>query len=91
MFSSLRARLGLSYALLIGVMLSLTASVLVISLLRNPQVYQSALPLLRQVAQEVLPRAGQAAKISPQRLQELLQKEAQGSHSRARFRWKSER
>jgi signal transduction histidine kinase len=78
MFSSLRSRLGLSYALLIGVMLILTAAVLVISLLRNPQVYQSALPLLRQVAQDVLPRAKQAAQVSTQRLDALLTRETQG-------------
>jgi two-component system, OmpR family, sensor kinase len=49
MFSSLRARLWLSYALLIVTALGIVAMILFISLLRNPLLYRQTLERLRAV------------------------------------------
>jgi signal transduction histidine kinase len=77
MFSSLRARLWLSYALLIGLMLAVVGVTLVVTILKNPQVYRTQLPRLRLAGEQVaavlnpiLPRA------NSERLQKLVDKAA---------------
>jgi signal transduction histidine kinase len=82
MFTTLRARLWLSYALLIGLMLALTAAALIIALLRNPQVYRTVLPRLQLVETQVVPKAKQIVRQTPQRFQELLNNEVKNRQVR---------
>ena len=58
MFSSLRSRLWLSYALLIVTALGLVAMVLFISLLRNPLLYRQTTERLQAVQTVVMEREG---------------------------------
>lgn len=64
MFSSLRSRLWLSYALLIVTALGLVAMVLFISLLRNPLLYRQTIERLQAVQAVVLEREGQSIPVS---------------------------
>jgi signal transduction histidine kinase len=64
MFSSLRSRLWLSYALLIVTALGLVATVLFISLLRNPLLYRQTIERLQAVQTVVLEREDQSNPIS---------------------------
>lgn len=60
MFSSLRSRLWLSYALLIGVSIAVVAVTLLVAFLRNPLVYRSGLPRLKEAINTVIPRLEKA-------------------------------
>jgi two-component system OmpR family sensor kinase len=82
MFTSLRSRLWLSYALLILVILAVVGTALVIALLRNPAVYQSAMPRLRLAELAVLPRVKQVLKANPDRLQAVLERDAETTQLR---------
>ena len=64
MFSSLRSRLWLSYALLIVTALSLVALVLFVYLIRNPFLYRQTLERLRTVQAVVTQRNGQSLSIA---------------------------
>ncbi len=64
MFSSLRSRLWLSYALLIVTALGFVAIVLFISLLRNPLMYRQTTERLKAVQTVVMEREGQSDPIS---------------------------
>jgi signal transduction histidine kinase len=59
MFSSLRSRLWLSYALLIATALSVVALILFVYLIRNPFLYRQTLERLRAVQTVVMEREGQ--------------------------------
>lgn len=77
MFNTLRARLWLSYAVLIGITVGVVAIALIVSLVRNPAVYRSAvLPQLKLVDAEVSPRVRQALKVSSDRVQQVLETDA---------------
>ncbi|RME88888.1 MAG: sensor histidine kinase [Anaerolineae bacterium] len=73
MFSSLRSRLWLTYALLIGLALGLVMLVLIVYLLRNPLLYRQSLARLRAVETVILTRReawGGAPEASPEVLLE---------------------
>lgn len=59
MFSSLRSRLWLSYALLISVSIGVVAVTLLVAFLRNPLVYRSGVPRLREALDVALPKVEQ--------------------------------
>ena len=60
MFSSLRSRLWLSYALLVVTALSVVAVILFVYLLRNPLLYRQTLERLQAVQTIVMERDGQS-------------------------------
>ncbi len=64
MFSSLRSRLWLSYALLIITALGIVAVVLFISLLQNPLLYRQTIERLQAVQSVVMERESQSNSIS---------------------------
>ena len=60
MFSSLRSRLWLSYALLVVTALSIVAVILFVYLIRNPLLYRQTLERLQAVQTIVMERDGQS-------------------------------
>jgi signal transduction histidine kinase len=77
MFNSLGSRLWLSYALLIGITVSVVAAALIVTLLRNPAVYRSTvLPRLKVVDAEISPKVRQALKVNVVRAQQFLETDA---------------
>lgn len=82
MFSSLRGKLWLSYALLIAVLLAVVTAALVFALLRNPAVYTSVVPRLQLAGKNALPRISQAMQANPGRLGLVLQRESQATKLR---------
>ena len=64
MFSSLRSRLWLSYALLIVTALGIVAVVLFVSLLRNPILYRQTIERLHAVQTVVMEGEGRSNPIS---------------------------
>ncbi len=77
MFSSLRSRLWLSYALLIGVSIGVVAVTLLVAFLRNPLVYRSGLPQLREAMSAVQPRIERALAKGTAAVEMELQTESQ--------------
>ncbi|NOT06271.1 MAG: HAMP domain-containing histidine kinase [Anaerolineales bacterium] len=67
MFSSLRSRLWLSYALLVVTALSIVAVILFVYLIRNPLLYRQTLERLQAVQTVVLERDGQSLSVVAQR------------------------
>ena len=67
MFSSLRSRLWLSYALLVVTALSVVAIILFVYLIRNPFLYRQTLERLQAVQTVVLERDGQSLSVVAQR------------------------
>ena len=67
MFSSLRSRLWLSYALLVVTALSVVAVILFVYLLRNPLLYRQTLERLQAVQTVVMERDGQSLSVVAQR------------------------
>ena len=67
MFTSLRSRLWLSYALLIVTALSVVAMILFIYLIRNPFLYRQTLERLRAVQTVVMERDGQPISVTAER------------------------
>ncbi len=67
MFSSLRSRLWLSYALLVVTALSVVAIILFAYLIRNPFLYRQTLERLQAVQTVVLERDGQSLSVVAQR------------------------
>ncbi|HQX02458.1 MAG TPA: hypothetical protein PLQ94_10130, partial [Anaerolineales bacterium] len=67
MFSSLRSRLWLSYALLVVTALSVVAVILFVYLLRNPLLYRQTLERLQAVQTVVMERDGQSLSFVAQR------------------------
>jgi two-component system OmpR family sensor kinase len=72
MFSSLRSRLWLSYALMVGANLFIIASVLVIYLIRNPLAFRLTLSRLRTVESVLLAEKPDLASLAPEKLQTSL-------------------
>ncbi len=72
MFTSLRSRLWLTYALLIAAALFIVAVVFLIYLIRNPLVYRQAVQKLNAVQGVLLARQDDWANLPPQRLQTVL-------------------
>ncbi len=68
MFSSLRSRLWLSYALLVVTALSVVAIILFVYLIRNPFLYRQTLERLQAVQTVVLERDGQSLSVVAQRV-----------------------
>lgn len=79
MTGSLRTRLWLSYALLVGILLVVVAVSLGFALLRNPTVYRSVLPQLRGVERRVLPGVRDAIRGNAADLQSFLESVDTGS------------
>ncbi len=79
MFSSLRSRLWLSYAVLIVLLLSVVAVALIFSLLQNPLVYRSVMPRLQAEQRTAMPLVAQALRAGEKRLQATLEAEASAS------------
>ncbi|MEJ5313590.1 MULTISPECIES: cell wall metabolism sensor histidine kinase WalK [Anaerolinea] len=77
MFSSLRSRLWLSYALLISVSIGVVAVTLLVAFLRNPLVYRSGLPLLREAMNAAQPRVERALAQGMAAVEKELQTESQ--------------
>jgi signal transduction histidine kinase len=77
MLLSLRTRLWLSYALLIGILLGVVALALALALLRNPAVYRGVLPSLRAVVTDMMPDVRAGSRDGEDRLQALLEERAQ--------------
>lgn len=73
MFSSLRSRLWLSYALLIGVSIGVVAVTLLVAFLRNPLVYRSGLPRLKEAINTVTPQLEKAIPQGMKAVEEELQ------------------
>ena len=67
MFSSLRSRLWLSYALLVVTALSVVAVILFVYLIRNPFLYRQTLERLRAVQTVVMERNGQSLSLVAER------------------------
>ena len=67
MFSSLRSRLWLSYALLVVTALSIVAVILFVYLIRNPLLYRQTLERLQAVQTIVLEREGQSLSVVAER------------------------
>ncbi len=77
MFNSLRARLWLSYSLLIGLLIALVATSLALAILRDPTVYRAALlPQLRLVDAQISPRVRQTLRSNPAGVEALLIEDA---------------
>ncbi|OQY33046.1 MAG: hypothetical protein B6I38_03930 [Anaerolineaceae bacterium 4572_5.1] len=72
MFSSLRSRLWLSYALLIVTALGVVMVVLLIYLLRNPLLYRQTLSRLRAVETVISARQGELSELSPRELKNAM-------------------
>ena len=72
MFTSLRSRLWLSYALLIGAALFVVAVVFLIYVIRNPLIYRQAIQKLNAVQGVLLARQEDWETLPPQRLQAAL-------------------
>ncbi len=72
MFSSLRSRLWLSYALLIAAALFVVAVVFLIYVIRNPLAYRQAIQKLTAVQGVLLARQEDWANLPQQRLQQIL-------------------
>ncbi len=72
MFSSLRSRLWLTYALLIAAALFVVAVVFLIYVIRNPLVYRQAIQKLNAVQGVLLARQEDWANLPQQRLQQIL-------------------
>ncbi len=68
MFSSLRSRLWLSYALLVATALSVVAMILFIYLIRNPFLYRQTLERLQAVQTVVMERDGQTLSFVAERV-----------------------
>lgn len=77
MFSSLRSRLWLSYALLISVSIGVVAVTLLVAFLRNPLVYRSGLPRLKEAINSVTPRLEKAIPQGMKAVEEELQMASQ--------------
>ena len=67
MFSSLRSRLWLSYALLVVTALSIVAVILFVYLIRNPLLYRQTLERLQAVQTIVMERDGQSLSVVAER------------------------
>ncbi len=67
MFSSLRSRLWLSYALLVVTALSVVAVILFVYLIRNPFLYRQTLERLQAVQTVVMERDGQPISVVAER------------------------
>lgn len=83
MFSSLRSRLWLSYALLIGAALGVVGIFLLIYLLRKPLLYRQAGIRLRLAESVILARQDNLAGVSPAQLQAALDRSDQTFEVRA--------
>ncbi|GAB4487119.1 MAG: ATP-binding protein [Anaerolineales bacterium] len=83
MFSSLRSRLWLTYALLIVAALFIVALVFLIYIIRNPLAYRQALQKLNAVQGVLLARQEEWANLPPARLVTLFQR--QGSQLQVRL------
>lgn len=76
MFSSLRSRLWLTYALLIAVALFIVAVIFLIYVIRNPLVYRQALQKLNAVQGVLLARQEEWVNLPPGRIANLFQRQA---------------
>ncbi|MBN1668279.1 MAG: HAMP domain-containing histidine kinase [Anaerolineales bacterium] len=74
MFASLRSRLLLSYALLVGVVLFVVASALLVYLVRNPPALLAARLRLQTAAESINQRSSNWAELRPEAVWELLER-----------------
>ncbi len=73
MLASLRARLWLTYALLIGVVLIIVGTGMVLALIRNPLIYRQATLTLRVAEAAILPRLEALPRANLDRLETVIQ------------------
>jgi two-component system OmpR family sensor kinase len=73
MFTSIRSRLWLTYALVISVVLAILAVAVLVYLMRNPYATRQALQRL-QILSTVLPRVVELENLNPQQMQEAVER-----------------
>lgn len=82
MFTSLRSRLWLTYALLIAAALFVVAVVFLIYVIRNPLVYRQAIQKLNAVQGVLLARQEEWENLPPQRLEAVLARQGKTLQTR---------